>query len=146
MSHRGNASSGRKRCGGGGALSTGLRRDHQLSVWRGGLLPPGIGRRLERERLEFHLDLPGGRVAEKLAIRCSQLFPGRNEVAVAEYRQVAPAHDPGLDDRLISSCRSHLDEAAVRAQRLHRGGTWNTPDRIEHNMELTATGLTDALR
>ncbi len=115
-------------------------------MWRRGLPLPGLRCGFERQHLEFDFELPGCGVTDELEVGCSQFFPGHQEIRVAEDRQEAASHDPRLDDNLISCGLSYLNEAAVRAHRLHRGGPRNPPNRIEHDMELTAAGLADTLR
>src|SRR3989441_3335348 len=114
-------------------------------MWRRGLLLPGLGGSLERENLEFHFELPGGSVIDELTISSSQFLPGHDKVVVAEYRQEAAAYDARLDRGLISCRLADLHETAVRAERVHCRGTRNAPDWIEHDIELSAARVADAL-
>src|SRR2546425_9903082 len=102
----------------GGELAPSLRREHQLAMWRRGLLLPGLRGSLERDNLEFHFELPGGSVIDKLTVGSREFLPGHEEVVVAENRQEAPAHDARLDRGLISRRLSDLHKTAVRAERL----------------------------
>ena len=103
--------------------------------------PPRLADPIERERVDLHLDLPGGCGLRQARVRLPLDVLGRAEVGVPHDRQqLAPDRGRG-DRRLRARAGTELDDARAKAGRVNRRRERPPEQRVEDDIDAPFGGI-----